>query len=108
MGSQGCLVCIRVKMVTGKICAVTAQVKPLLLNTAIDVARLSHTKEGDSAPLVATSLADRLFFGDAKSFSYHGPELRILIGQIHRAIKAIQTAGGRHGAVVHGASFLLR
>jgi hypothetical protein len=93
-------------MVTGKIIAVTAKLKPLLFNTSIDIARLSHTKEGDSAILVSTSLADCLIFGDPKSFGYHCPELLILIGQIDGTIEAIQPTGCRHSAVVHGASFL--
>ncbi len=97
----GSLICIRMKMVTREIIAVTAKAKPLLLDTAVDIARLGHTQEGDRAALVSTSLANCLFFGNPKSFGYHSPELLILIGQIHGAIEAIQSARCCHMSVVH-------
>ena len=98
---------IRVKMVTGKIIAVTANVKSLLLNTSVDAARFGHAEEGDRASLVSTSLADRFFLGDSQSLGNHGPELFILIGEIHGTIEAIQSAGRRHSMVIHYASFLV-
>jgi hypothetical protein len=81
------------QVVTREIIAITAKLKPLLLDTAVDIARLGHTEEGNRAALVSTSLAHRLFFGNAKSFGYHSSELLILIGQIDGAIEAIQSAG---------------
>jgi hypothetical protein len=80
-------------MITGKIRTIAAKLKPLLPNTAVDIARLGHTEEGDCPALVSTSLADRLFFGNPKSFGYRSPQLLILIGQIRGAIKTIQSTG---------------
>jgi hypothetical protein len=71
MWPLGSLICIRVKMVTGEIIAVTAKPKLLLLDTAVDIARLGHTKESDLTALVSASLAHCLFFGNPKSFGYH-------------------------------------
>jgi len=85
----GSLICIRVKMVTGEIRTIAAKLKPLLSDTAVDIARLGHTEESDRPALVSTSLAHCLFFGNPKSFGYHRPELFILISQIHGAIEAI-------------------
>ena len=107
MGSHRCLVCIRVKVITGEICTVATKLNPLLRDTAIDVTRFAHTEEGDGAALISTSLADRLFFGDPESFRYHGPEFFILIGQIDGTIEAIYTTGCRHYAIVYEASFRL-
>ncbi len=97
----GSLICIRMKMVTGEIIAVTAKLKPFLVDTAVDIARSGHTEEGDCAALVPTSLADRLSLGNPKSFGYHCPELLVLISQIHRAIEATQSARCCHMSVVH-------
>jgi hypothetical protein len=80
-------------MVTWKIRTVAAKFDAFLLNASIDVARFGHTKESDRAALVSTSLANCLFFGNPKSFGNRSPELLILIGQIHGAIEAIQSAG---------------
>jgi hypothetical protein len=93
MRPLGGFICVRVKMITWEIGTVTAQVKALLLNASIDVARFNHPKEGDRATLVSTSLAHCLFFGNPKSFGYRCPKLFILISQIHGTIETIQSAG---------------
>jgi len=97
----GSLICIRVKMVTGKVRTFTAKLKSLLPDTSVDIARLGHTKEGDRPAFVSTSLAHCFFSGNPKSFGDCSPELLILIGQIHAAIETIQSAGRSHLLVVH-------
>src|SRR6056297_3390198 len=70
MRHLGGLVGIRMKVITGEIGAVAAELEALFLDALVNIAWLRPAKKGDGPILMPTSFANRFFKRDAHLFRY--------------------------------------
>jgi len=77
------------KMVTGKIRAVTTETDALLRDAFVDIAGLGHIEKSYGAFFLATSAAGCLFQGNARFLGDGLPHVVVLASQIQSTIKTI-------------------
>jgi len=93
------LVGIRMKGIAREIRTITAELHLPFLGTWVDTAR--PRDNGTLAVYFTASLADRVFLRNAKLLRDTGPDLLILVCQVHDTVEAGQTARCCHLLVVH-------
>jgi len=106
MLSDGGLIRVRMRMITGKFSAFAAIGDTFSIRAVKDITGTLVTQKSVDAFRISAPVARRLFRGQPQSFGDVDPELQVIVRQIGGTIETIQNTRRCHLLIVHYRGFL--